>query len=145
MFPYKSTKVLPYVYLCKEKNTDKFYIGYRYANYLPSTEDFGKKYFTSNEYVKNNFYNFEHYIIAEFFNKKDAFEFETKLIKETECKINQINYFKQMKKMKYKKFDENLLKPKKCALEGCDIIVKNWRNKFCCRSHVGKYSARKKK
>ena len=52
---YKSTRVLPYVYMCKEKNGPNFYIGYRFANYVPSTEDFGTHYFTSNEYVKNNF------------------------------------------------------------------------------------------
>ena len=64
---YKSTRVLPYVYMCKEKNGPNFYIGYRFANYVPSTEDFGTHYFTSNEYVRNNFDQFDYYIVAEFY------------------------------------------------------------------------------
>ena len=55
-----------------------------------------------------------------------------------------VNNIKTERK-KYKKFDESLLKPKKCALEECDIIVKNWRHICCCKSHTGKYSAREKK
>jgi hypothetical protein len=50
----RNKPVLPYVYRCTEKDTGKFYIGYRYKNRLPASEDFGKHYFTSNEYVKNN-------------------------------------------------------------------------------------------
>lgn len=142
---YSSKRVLPYVYKCVERETGKFYIGYRFKNFLPSSEDFGKKYFTSNEYVKQNFKNFDHYIIAEFFDKKDAFAFETQLIKETKS-IKQINCNKYNKlKKPYKKFDESKILPKKCALDGCDKIVKDWRKKCCSKSHTGIYSARKKK
>jgi len=81
---------MPYVYMCIEKNTGRFYIGYRYKNYLPSSEDFGKIYFTSNAYVKENFDNFDHYIVAEFFDKKSAYFFESVLSKETKSDL-QIN------------------------------------------------------
>ena len=29
----------------------------------------------------------------------------------------------------------------KCALPECDTLVKNWRKRFCCVSHSGKFSA----
>ena len=73
-----------------EKKTNRFYIGYRYRNWLPSSEDFGKIYFTSNNYVKENFDNFDHYIIAEFFDKNSVRKFETELIRETKSDL-QIN------------------------------------------------------
>jgi len=87
----KSTKRLPYVYISVEKVTGRFYIGYRYRNYLPSSEDFGKVYFTSNTYVKENFENFDHHIVAEFFDRKGAYKFESEFIKETQSDL-QINY-----------------------------------------------------
>lgn len=93
---YHSTKKMPYVYRCTEKETDKFYIGYRYKNYLPSTQDLGHKYFTSNDYVKNNFEKFDVEIIAEFFHKKDAYKFESELIRETKSDL-QINSFRYRK------------------------------------------------
>ena len=80
---YQSTKVLPYVYMCREKGSPYFYIGYRFRNFVPSSEDFGKHYFTSNKYVKTNFENFDWIIVAEFFNQKDALKFESQLIRET--------------------------------------------------------------
>lgn len=88
--------------MCVEKVTGRFYIGYRYRNYYPSSEDFGKVYFTSNDYVRENFNNFDHYIIAEFFNKSAAFKFETQLLRETKSDL-QINRdkFKKLKGMKY--------------------------------------------
>lgn len=79
-----------YVYRCTERKTGRFYIGYRYKNYLPSTQDLGKKYFTSNSYVKENFNAFDIEIIAEFFKKSDAYKFESELIRETKCDL-QIN------------------------------------------------------
>ncbi|HEY6435209.1 MAG TPA: hypothetical protein VIY47_01350 [Ignavibacteriaceae bacterium] len=99
-----STKKCPYVYMCTERETGRFYIGYRYRNYLPSSEDFGKIYFTSNSYVKENFDSFDHQIIAEFFDKKAAYKFETDFINETKSDL-QINSdkFKKLIGMKYNK------------------------------------------
>jgi hypothetical protein len=135
---YSSTKALPYVYMCQEKNSPNFYIGYRYANYLPSTEDFGKNYFTSNSYVKENFDNFEHTIIAEFFTKRDALNFESQLIKESNSEYC-INNFKNKNRKKYEsiKVDTD---PKICALPSCDKIHTNWRMKCCCTAHQKSYA-----
>ena len=142
---YKSTKTLPYVYMCQEKNSPYFYIGYRWANYNPSTEDFGKKYFTSNKYVKENFDNFEHTIIAEFYTKEDAYAFESQLIKETRSDY-QINYLKSKKiigtfypRPKTKINSEEKI----CALPGCGKIHTNWRMKCCCKSHHYAYAGMK--
>jgi hypothetical protein len=79
--------------MCTEKETGRFYIGYRYRNYLPAEEDFGNRYFTSNKYVKNNFDKFDWHIIAEFYHKKDALAFESQMIRETRSDL-QINYDK---------------------------------------------------
>ena len=138
---YKSTRVLPYVYMCKEKNGPNFYIGYRFANYVPSTEDFGTHYFTSNEYVRNNFDQFEHTIIAEFFDKKDAYAFESALIKELRSD-DLINTQKNKKTVgtNYRPKVKLDLTTKKCALPGCDTMHTNWRMKCCCMSHQRKYA-----
>jgi hypothetical protein len=138
---YKSTKALPYVYLCKEKHGPLFYIGYRYANYAPSTEDFGTHYFTSNDYVRNNFDKFEHTIIAEFFDKKDAYAFESTLIKELRSDYL-INTQKNKKTVgtNYKPKVAVDLTPKMCALPGCNKIHTNWRSKCCCLTHSKKYA-----
>jgi len=96
MFTYNPKKPLPYVYKCTERETGRFYIGYRCANIFPSEQDLGVKYFTSNLYVKMNWDKFDYEIIAEFFNKKDAFKFESQLIKETRCEL-QINNDKHIK------------------------------------------------
>ena len=85
-----STPTQPYVYKCTERDTGKFYIGYRFKNTVPANEDLGKYYFTSNEYVKNNFDKFDYEIIAEFPDRKSAFAYETKLINETKSEL-QIN------------------------------------------------------
>ena len=90
MFTYQSTKVLPYVYLCQHKTDGTFYIGVRHANKVPSTEDFGILYFTSNPYVRENFDQFNLFILAEFFHKHFAIGFEQKLIHETRSPL-QIN------------------------------------------------------
>jgi hypothetical protein len=99
---YTSTKILPYVYICYENGTDRYYIGYRYTNKIPSSDDLGKVYFTSNKYVKQNFKNFKYAILAEFFDKKGAYEFESLLLAETAGK-NQINFEKYSKFGKYKR------------------------------------------
>lgn len=83
MIIYSSTKVLPYVYQLVHKETGQFYIGLRFANIVPSSEDLGINYFTSSNHVKKlKFENFNFYIIAEFFKKEDAILFENELIKE---------------------------------------------------------------
>jgi hypothetical protein len=128
----------PYVYKCTEKETGRFYIGYRYSNKVPAMEDFGVHYFTSNEYVKNNFDKFEHEIIAEFSDRKSAFAYETKLINETKCEL-QINANKHNKAKKpYGKAQiyEN------CFL--CGKYINSSISKFCCRSHAAKFNATNK-
>jgi hypothetical protein len=124
--------------MCKEKNSPNFYIGYRFANYVPSTEDFGTHYFTSNEYIKNNFDKFDYYIIAEFFDKKDAYAFESALIKELRSEYC-LNYEKYKKFKEYSKIkvDTSL---KVCALPGCGKTHTNWRIKCCCLSHSKQYA-----
>jgi hypothetical protein len=81
---YTSEKVLPYVYFGIHKSTGQFYIGSR-ANSkqkLPSHLDI-LQYQTSSKKVKSlGFQNFDWFIIAEFFNPKDAYDFEQLLIKE---------------------------------------------------------------
>ena len=132
--------------MCQEKNSPYFYIGYRYANYEPSTDDFGKKYFTSNEYVRENFDNFEHTIIAEFYNKEDAYAFESQLIKETRSDY-QINYLKHKKMIGtfYSKSKDKIkLEEKICALPECGKIHTNWRMKCCCLQHNKRYAAMKR-
>lgn len=76
-------KVLPYVYKLTHKETGEFYIGYRAANKVYSSNDLGYKYFSSSKKVKTiGFENFHIEIVAEFFNAEDAYEFEQGLIKE---------------------------------------------------------------
>jgi hypothetical protein len=79
---FESSKVLPYVYRLTHRTTGQFYIGFRCANKLPSSRDLGKIYFTSSKFVKSNFLEFDLFIIAEFFDKDSAYEFEQKIIKE---------------------------------------------------------------
>ena len=135
----KHKEVLPYVYICVEKKTGNFYIGYRYKNKVSAEEDFGTYYFTSNAYVKSNFSNFEFKIICEFKDKKSAFEYETKLINETKCE-KQINSFKHKNKKKKKKSKINLY----CMLPGCGKYINSSIKKFCCRRHCSSYGNLKK-
>jgi len=135
---YNSPKtVLPYVYRCVEKTTGRFYIGYRFKNTVPAKEDFGTHYFTSNSYVKENFDNFNFEIVAEFSDRKSAFAFETKLIKETKCEkqIN-ANKYNQLRRP-YKKSEIHLY----CLFPGCGKYINSSIKRFCCRSHAGKYTA----
>jgi hypothetical protein len=130
---------LPYVYRCTERSTGKFYIGYRFKNTLPASEDFGKHYFTSNDYVKKNFDNFDYEIIAEFPNRKSAFAFETKLINETKC-VDQINANKHNKsKATYTKAQIN----EYCLFPECGKYINSSIKRFCCKSHSAKYAALK--
>jgi hypothetical protein len=138
---YNNSKTaLPYVYRCTERDTGKFYIGYRFKNYVPASEDLGTHYFTSNEYVKNNFDKFDYEIIAEFPDRKSAFAFETQLIKETACE-KQINANKHNKaKSPYTKSEINLY----CKLPGCGRYINSSIKKFCCSLHGRQYAARKR-
>jgi hypothetical protein len=78
---YSSEKTLPYVYKCVHKTTGQFYIGYRAANKIPSSNDLGFVYFTSSKTIKTiGFENFDYTILAEFFNWGDAYEYEQNLI-----------------------------------------------------------------
>jgi hypothetical protein len=131
--------VLPYVYRCIERNTGRFYIGYRFKNKVCAKEDLGFHYFTSNEYVKNNFSNFDCEIIQEFLDRKSAFAFETKLINETKSE-QQINANKHNKaKRKYQKSEIYLY----CLFPGCGKYINSSIKRFCCKSHASKYSALK--
>lgn len=78
---YTSEKVLPYVYMCTHKITGKVYFGSRTSSKqkLPSHLDF-PKYKTSSHEVKANFTEYDWVILAEFFNKDSAFDFEQESI-----------------------------------------------------------------
>ena|ERR1035437_2682296 len=78
---YHSTKVLPYVYLCTHKETGEFYYGSRCANRTPSNVDL-PLYRTSSRRVNPIFTEFNYFIIAEFFDKDSAYDFEQQLIHE---------------------------------------------------------------
>ena len=142
MFIYQSTRVMPYVYMCIERDTNNFYIGYRFSNTTPSSTDFGQHYFTSNQYVKNNFSKFDHYIVAEFYTKQDAYAFESLLIKETKCNA-QINSFRNKTRVAYKNIIKQPYVPeiKICPLPECQQQHTNWRMKCCCTSHQKRYAA----
>lgn len=80
---YPSNKILPYVYMGIHKTTKQFYIGYRENKNrkLPSHLDL-QKYRTSSTTVKPMFDEFDWFIIAEFFDGVDAYEFEQLYIQE---------------------------------------------------------------
>lgn len=73
---------LPYVYIVRNRNTGKFYIGMRSANKVVAEQDLGIHYFTSSKYVKNNFSEYNIEIVAYFVDQISAFDFENELIKE---------------------------------------------------------------
>lgn len=77
---------LAYVYKLIHKITKEYYYGYRYANIklqLNSSDDLGKVYFTSSEYInESNFHEYTVEIIAEFFNPDYAYDHEQTLIRE---------------------------------------------------------------
>jgi hypothetical protein len=132
--------VLPYVYRCVERDTGRFYIGYRFKNRVPAKEDFGVHYFTSNEYVKNNFDKFDFEILKEFPDRKSAFEFETRLINETKSD-KQINADKHNKaKKRYQKNEIYLF----CKYPNCGKYINSSIKQFCCKSHATSYAAKKK-
>lgn len=75
-------KILPYVYLLTHKTSGEFYIGFRCSNKSPSQEDLGVKYFTSSKNVKSRFKEFDIQILAEFFDRDSAYQYEQQLIKD---------------------------------------------------------------
>lgn len=76
--------VLPYVYKLTHKVTGQFYIGYRSANKNIAEEDIGVNYFSSSKKVKElGFENFNIEILAEFFTKNHAYDFEQEAISES--------------------------------------------------------------
>ena len=136
---YCKKPALPYVYKCTEKDTGKFYIGYRFKNFVPANEDFGTHYFTSNEYVSKNFNKFDWEILAEFQDRKSAFAYETQLINETKSEL-QINANKHNKlKRTYTKATIN----EYCLFPECGVYINSSIKRFCCKSHAAKYSALK--
>lgn len=78
---YVSDIARPYVYLCVHKETQQFYIGYRYKNTAPSNVDF-PTYKTSSKSVRESFDRFAWVILAEFADKESAYDFEQALIYE---------------------------------------------------------------
>lgn len=74
--------VLPYVYKLTHKTTNHFYIGYRAANRVMSSQDLGIVYFTSSTVVQPIFAEFDILIVAEFFDGRSAWTFEQQLILE---------------------------------------------------------------
>jgi hypothetical protein len=81
MTKYTSEQVRPYVYMGIHKITGEIYVGYREANTLPSHLDL-YQYRTSSKVVKPNFDEYDWFIIAEFSNGNDAYDFEQSLILE---------------------------------------------------------------
>lgn len=74
-------KTLPYVYICTNRETGQFYIGYREGNKTPSYQDL-PLYKTSSKQVNPVFDQYSWEIIAEFFDGTDAYNFEQSLIHE---------------------------------------------------------------
>ena len=100
--------ILPYVYILIDRITGQFYIGYRYKNVrlqLNSSDDLGVVYFTSCKHIsKNNFLRFDALILAEFFDRKDAYWFEQQLIKDNKKNPLMINRHYQDPNSKVKEF-----------------------------------------
>ena len=74
--------ILPYVYRMIHKVTKRFYIGFRCANKHPPEQDLGVRYFTSSGTVKKAFAEYDVEILAVFFDKAAAYEFEQATIAE---------------------------------------------------------------
>ena len=74
--------IYPYVYRGTHPTTGEFYIGMRYANKHPAEQDLSCYYKTSSNIVKPRFNEFNWTVLAEFFTKEAAFDFEQELIHE---------------------------------------------------------------
>ena len=76
----------PYVYKGVNKITKEFYIGVRYAHSKHKRnpiDDLGVVYYTSSKVVKPIFDQFEWSIVAQFFTREDALQFEEQMIAES--------------------------------------------------------------
>jgi len=71
----------PYVYRLNH-SSGKFYIGYRWKNKVPASDDLGKIYFSSSKdrLVKEHFNEFEQVVLGEFEDRLAAFNEEQRLI-----------------------------------------------------------------
>lgn len=76
-----SSHIYPYVYQLTHPITGEFYIGFRCANKVQSHDDL-PLYRTSSKIIRPHFDDFTWCIIAEFFRKEDAYDFEQLLIHE---------------------------------------------------------------
>jgi hypothetical protein len=77
--------ILPYVYRLIHKETGHYYFGYRSKNVslgVKSVDDLGIKYFTSSRIIRKSFHEYTFEVIAEFFTKDSAYDFEQELIRE---------------------------------------------------------------
>lgn len=79
----------PYVYKLTNKDTGQFYIGYRFANKLPASQDFGIEYRSSSKaIIKEQFNQYNQEIIVEFYSEDreeasiSAYWYEQGLIKQ---------------------------------------------------------------
>lgn len=87
---HQSTKALPYVYKCTHKTSKRFYFGFRSANVSPPEIDI-QRYKTSNRIVKESFDEYDWEILAMFYDKKDAFDYEQLMIYENSSNPDLIN------------------------------------------------------
>jgi hypothetical protein len=77
----KENKNQPYVYKLVNKLTDEYYIGYRKNNKHSAEDDLGVYYFSSSKYInKNNFDQYQIFIIEKFDDYLEAYTFEQELI-----------------------------------------------------------------
>jgi hypothetical protein len=74
--------IYPYVYIVTHKTTGEFYIGARWANKQTPDQDFLQTYKTSSKYVTPRINEFTGQILAVFFTKDSAYDYEQELINE---------------------------------------------------------------
>jgi hypothetical protein len=126
--------IYPYVYRLDHPVTGEFYIGYRCANKVSSAEDLGHIYFTSSKIVKPRFHEFTYQIIAEFFDKNDAYDFEQQLISDNFKNPNILN------RLVHRKFGISWLSnPKTVYSHLCPFCNSEFKNnnrdsKYCSRA-----------
>lgn len=141
MTHYPSTQVRPYVYICFNKETGEFYIGYREANTVPSHLDF-LTYRTSSTVVKPSFEKYDWWIVAEFITGNDAYDFEQTLIFENwnnplllneNCRFNS-----------KKRFKSNLKNKPKSAAHKANMVIAAKNRPPITDAHREKLSSAKK-